>query len=168
MSEHSTPQQLAAALKSLVGLRLAGTAYPCLRSFHFVNPNSPEVEWALHIQCPWRIEAEDSIVTGSYDTWEPADPDAELGEGWEPAKGGGLAEWRLRNLFDNPSAEYIANNRPEFVCTEASLEQHGSATLRFTGAYTLRLFPTGSRGEHWRVFVRRDLESHVVCGANSE
>jgi len=75
---------------------------------------------------------------------------------------------RLRHLFDNLSASYIADNRPNFFCSEALLEEHGSATLRFTGGYVLRLFPTGSRGEHWRVFALHNLESHVVCSADTD
>ncbi len=136
-----------------------------MRCFLFVNPDAPEVEWALHIQCPWRIETQSEIVTGSYDTWTPADPDADPGEDWEPAKGGGLEQLRLRNLF-NCHDRKIVNNTQDFVCTEALLTEHGGATLRFTGGYTLRLFPTGSRGENWRVFALHNLESHVVCSAN--
>ncbi len=39
-------------------------------------------EYALHIQCPWRIEGPEGIVTGRSDLWEPAEdsPDIDWGD----------------------------------------------------------------------------------------
>jgi hypothetical protein len=169
VSERAPRQELAAGLRNLVGLRLSETSYPGMRGFYFVRPESPEVEWALHIQCSWRIETERHIVTGGYDTFEPAVPDADPEEDLEPSKGGGLGELRLRDLFNSHdlALRKIVSSRTDFVCTEALLEEHGDATLSFSGGYKLRLFPTGSRGEHWRVFALHNLERHVVCSADT-
>lgn len=36
------------------------------------------------------------------------------------------------------------------------------------GVGLVRLFPTGSRGENRRVFALHNLDSHVVCSADTD
>ena len=55
-------------------------------------------EFALHVQCPWRIEGPEGVVTGRSDLWEPAeenpdwDPWEDYDEGPESAGWIGIAE----------------------------------------------------------------------------
>ena len=75
------------ALTALIGLPLAA-AYRTvdMRVFHFgtMRPAAPSRipslknrprgsvgDYALHVQCPWRFETENEILTGRSDLWEP-------------------------------------------------------------------------------------------------
>ena len=143
----------AASLRGFIFGPQAGNGYP--------------PQWVLHIQCTWRIETSGRILTGSGDWYEPADLEAPMSDDWDPAEGGSLQESRLRDLFRDPdlSTRTITNNTGSLVCTGFDLESHGGVTIWLTEGYALRLFPTASRGEHWRLFQRGDTSTHVICGA---
>lgn len=157
-------------LRHLVGLKITMASHAAsLRGFIFAPPTSTQEteQWALHIQCPWRIEAGSAILTGSSDWYEPADLSAETEDDWDPAEGGSLQEARLRELFKDHdlSKRTISNKTPSLVCTEFEVEAKGDTMIRLTGGYILRLFPAASRGEHWRIFKKGDTSTHVICGA---
>ena len=70
-------EQVLTHLRLLVGLKLSVARRAAdLRNFQFGPMRAVEGgtlgEWALHVQCPWRIEGPDgNIVTGRSDLWEP-------------------------------------------------------------------------------------------------
>jgi len=47
-----------------------------MRGFHFGQIRKVEEgtvgEYALHVQCPWRVEGPEGIVAGRLDLWQPA------------------------------------------------------------------------------------------------
>lgn len=159
-----------AVLQNLVGLKITmATHAASLRGFIFGLPaGAPDAkQWVLHIQCPWRIEAGNALLTGSNDWYEPTDLSAETEDDWDPAEGGSLQERRLRELFrdQDSSKRTISNNTASLVCTEFQVEPYGGVTIWLTGGYALRLFPAASRGEHWRIFQKGDTSTHVICAA---
>jgi hypothetical protein len=85
-------------LKNLVGLKITlATHAASMRGFIFApSAESPDAkQWAIYIQCPWRIETADGIVTDSGDWYQPADLSAEKDD-WDPADGephGGVIIW---------------------------------------------------------------------------
>lgn len=79
----STQERMQQELQKLVGLDLAATARAAnLRGFHFGElrryRDRTVGEFALHVQCAWRIDGPDSALTGRSDLWQPAE-----GVGWE-------------------------------------------------------------------------------------
>jgi len=160
-----------AALQNLVGLKIIMASHAAsLRGFIFGPPGEESpgaLRWIVHIQCPWRIDSQEGIITGSGDWYEPADSSSEQGDDWDPAEGDSLQAVRLRELFDDQdlSKGTISNNTNSLVCTEFKVDSHGDVTIRLTDGYTLRLFPAASWGEHWRIFPDSETGAHVVCKA---
>jgi hypothetical protein len=107
----------------------------------------------------------EKIVTGSFDWYEPAEAGAPAN--WDPAGGGSLQEARLRELFaDYRSLRTILNVTDLFVVEDLDVDNYGGLTIKLTDRFRLRVFPTGSRGEFWRIFRKGDLGSHCVCGVD--
>jgi hypothetical protein len=56
---------------------------------------------ALHVQCPWRIEGLDGIVTGRPDLWEPVERDPDLAwDAWDYEKSPNLQDSQMKNVSD--------------------------------------------------------------------
>jgi hypothetical protein len=73
------------SLEQLVGLPLSiARDAAAMKNFQFggIRPHPSGKgtvgQYALHLQCPWRIIATDGIVTGSSDYYEPAEVDGEV------------------------------------------------------------------------------------------
>ena len=114
-------------------------------------------EYALHVQCPWRLTRHDEIVTGYFDRlYPPGDPLDER-EGWEPNGPGSWGHERLR--------EWTA----KLPLSVVSLAADAFAGMRIVlaGDYVLEMFPIDSvQTEQWRLFRPGTDESHfVVLGA---
>lgn len=156
-------------LTPLVGLRLAVARRAAdLRVLHFgqmhVVDRGSVGDYALHIQCPWRLEGSTGIVTGRSDLWEPI----------EPLHGGDLEAWRYEhgNLQDlriqgclggqDPTTGSSANAGSLLVVESVAGDNFGGAELRMSGGYRLVLFPDGSRGEDWRLFDPNTDDPHFV------
>ena len=138
-----------------------------MRGFGFAWDREPDIEWWLHIQCCWRIDAAVQILTGSDDLYRSADPPYELVESRDGADGCTLQDFRLNAVFGHPpekrrGKDSINNATAALVVTAATATPCGDLTIALTGGYVLRVFPSGSRGEQWRLFQRGDLESHYV------
>ena len=87
----SLQERAAAAFGALVGKRLTLTkSSGNLRAFHFGDvrrtENTVQAEYALHVSCPWRMERDGRILTGSGDYYSRADdnedPAWEYGMPW--------------------------------------------------------------------------------------
>lgn len=158
-----------AVLQNLVGLKVTmATHAASMRGFVFgSSAETPNAKpWVIHIQCPWRVEAGDVIVTGSGDWYQPADLSTETDD-WDPANGSSLQDARLRQLFQDKelSAQPIRNQTMLLVCTGFEVDAYGGVGISLSGGYVLRLFPAVSRGEHWRIFQKGDVSTHVICEA---
>src|SRR6266849_1572963 len=80
-----TRQQVIAALSQIIGLPLTATRRAAdMRTFQFgtLRPvdRGSVGDFALHVQCPWRIEGPDGIVTGRMDPWEPLEENSPFDE----------------------------------------------------------------------------------------
>lgn len=167
-------------LQKLVGLELAATARAAdLRGFHFgeLRPYRGRTvgEFALHVQCAWRIEGPDGILAGRSDLWEPT----------EELRGDDFKRWdyeRAGNLQDKRIAEWLGHQDPRAgacldsenppVVLAARATPFGGAEIDLSGGYRLTLFPAGSVGEDWRLFRPgnddEDAPHVVVAGGRVE
>lgn len=91
-NQRATRQQVIAALSQIIGLPLteAGRAAD-MRTFEFgtLRPGDrggSVGDFALHVQCPWRIERPDGIVTGRLDLREPVTDNVPFDENWDYEK----------------------------------------------------------------------------------
>ena len=174
----TTQERVQLELRRLVGLGLAATSRAAdMRGFHFgeLRPfrDRNVGEFALHVQCPWRIDGPDGVLTGRSDLWEPAEkgvvgPDLER---WDYERDGNLQDLRIAEWLghDDPRAgsSPAAKDRPVVLAARATL--FGGAEIDLSEGYRLTLFPAGSAGEYWRLFRPNDDAPHfVVAGGRIE
>jgi hypothetical protein len=156
-------------LQSLVGLPLSIVRSAAgMRVFHFgeVRPHHRERgtvgEYALHVQCPWRLVASGAVVTGSSDFRSPPGDGVEADLN-DPRAGSlqnvRLATW-LGGYDDATKSHLSASGR--LVVVSASADQYGGADIVFSDGVRLQLFPDGSVDEDWRFFRTNDDGAHFV------
>jgi hypothetical protein len=112
-------------------------------------------EWALHVQCPWRIARPPSIIIGQGDLHYAA-------EGIEPYDWDADGESRFDRLAKPLNLQFEgAPPRVSSVVTDVV----GGFTLCLDDGCTLDVFPadsTDSDTEQWRIFRPGAGESHFV------
>lgn len=130
-----------------------------------VLENKHVAEYALHVQCPWRIESEDGIITGRRDIWDPPEEFAskEEFESWK-YDNGNLQDLRIKELLrdDDPQLRISVNKTQKLFVEQIRADHYGGLNINLTGGYRLVLFPAGSRGEDWRFFIPKNKKSHFV------
>jgi hypothetical protein len=174
-TDDATDRAVERALGALIGLRLAIARRAAdMAVFHFGAIRAIERgtagEFALHVQCPWRIDGPEGIVTGRLDLFEPVDPDTEFDPNtWDYDNNETLQDQRLHELmgdFDPDTRSFINQTRLLEV-TSVESNGHGAATLHLSGGFRLILFPAGTRGEDWRLFRPRQTGPHFVISGGA-
>ncbi|MEZ6132404.1 MAG: hypothetical protein R3C59_27385 [Planctomycetaceae bacterium] len=171
----SDDAEIRRALTQLVGLKLAVARRGAdMRVLHFGTmrpspvstlpsqrdrPRGSIGDFALHIQCPWRIETDDKILTGRTDLWEPLEwPGGFSYDEWDYERDGNVQDLLMEN--------FMANNDCLLVVS-VTVQSHCSFTITFNGGHRLLVFPSGSTGEDWRFFRPDSDESHLVVSGGS-
>src|SRR5262245_516213 len=154
-----TRQHVIAALSQIIGLPLTAARRAAdMRTFQFGKLCSVDGgsvgDFALHVQCPWRIEGPDGIVTGRSDLWEPVEDNAPFDDNWDYEKSPNVQDARLESWF--------ARNEPSVVVKNVDADEFGGAAIGFGEVFVLRLFPAGTRGEDWRLFRPKTDARHLV------
>jgi hypothetical protein len=157
-----------AHLQPLVGLPLARSHRAAdLRNFHFgaVHPHRGGTagEYALHVQCPWRIDGPGGIVTGRADLWVL--PSGEYApDNWEPQHDNNLQDVQIGRLLggEDPDTGSYVNATGGLVVEKVWASEFGDAILYLSGGYRLVLVPCGTAGEAWRLFRPGEEDSHFV------
>ncbi len=169
MTDPETKTQVTLSLSKLIGLPLAIARDAAdMKMFHFggVRPHSSGSgtvgQYALHVQCPWRICGAEGIVTGLMDYYEPTEIDGERSlEDW---RCGNLQRVRLGGLlrsFDESTRSWV-NGTGQLVVEEVLADDFGGFELILSGGFRLKILPCGSRGEDWRFFVPGSEDDHLV------
>lgn len=111
-------------------------------------------DWAVHVQCPWRISQRGRIVIAYHDFYYS--PDGDDLENWDAIGS---------NQFDSAAVVLCA----EFetvppVVVSAHPEDVGGFSLHFSHDYRLDVFPDTSfdSSEHWRIFQPGVHGKHFV------
>jgi hypothetical protein len=156
-----TRHQVVAVLSQIIGIPLTAVRRAAdMRTFEFGTLRQIDGgsvgDFALHVQCPWRIDGPDGIVTGRLDLWEPVEADAPFDENWNYEKSPNLQDARVES--------WLAHN--EFLVVKSvDADDFGGAIISFVQSFVLRLFPAGTRGEDWRLFQPdSDTQHFVVSG----
>lgn len=172
-----TREAIISHLRPLVGLRLSLARRAAdLRNFQFgpvrTYKGGTVGEYALHLQCPWRIETGDGIVTGRNDLWEPTAADAAVDwDQWDYEAGDNLQDTRIATLLVSHDSvtKSAANHGDTLVVETIDADDCGGVTIVLSGGYRLLLFPDGTRGEDWRLFrAGRDEPHFVIAGGKIE
>lgn len=165
------PSRLEAALAPLVGLPLWTSHRAAdLQTFQFgdkrtVTSNfgprkgheSEVGEYALHVQCAWRIRGPNGIVAASQDRFYKAG--SEDDRDWSAA-GTNRRDERVREWLSARS----------YNVERISADSTGGIVLSFAGGFALDVFPDnsldGEYSERWRLLRPRDLSSHFVVSGS--
>jgi hypothetical protein len=120
-------------------------------------------EYALHVQCGWRIRHGDQVVVGGRDLYYPTkESDVPLDD----------FDWDVQgaNRRDRGIADLFQNETQQFLVREVEVGRAGGFTLIFDDEYALDVFPDDSLSdEHWRIFKPSTEEPHfVVTGKGLE
>jgi hypothetical protein len=169
--------EITARLQPLIGLKLSIARRAAdMRVLHFGRiravKDGTTGDYALHIQCPWRLEGPQGIVTGRSDLWEPAEDSPDIDwDTWDYDENENLQDRQIGALlagYDQQTRSFV-NETDRLVVEAFGGDAYGGATIMLSGGFRLVLFPAGSCGENWRFFRPRTDEPHfVVAGGRIE
>ncbi len=153
-------------LRALIGLPLSIVRNAAdMKVFHFgqIRPHGSGKgtvgEYAIHVQCAWRIVSEDAIFTGTTDRHMESSEGIEVN--YDDPRAGTLQYVQIGQLlqgYDNVTKSFV-NATDHLVVISVSLDRYGSADLLLSGGYRLQIFPDGSKSENWRFFA---IEGHHI------
>ena len=130
------------------------------RTIQGFRGESKEVgEYALHVQCAWRIVQGEKVLAGNRDLYYPRgykDASQEIPRGFD---------WDVQgaNRCDEMLAELFAGGAKQFVVRRIDVGHAGELALLLEGGLTLQIFPNDSlEGEHWRLFTPGSDAPHWV------
>ena len=159
-------EQIEGFIKALVSLPLRDALRAAdMEMFHFgrlvevsTRSGTMEVgEYALHVQCAWRLAGPRGIVVGSGDRYYPAgDPNREP-EGFDWSEPGS-------NRCDERMGIFLREHATVPVVVQ-SVAVDGLGSLRFglSDGFSLEVFPDDSLGgELWRLITRVNGSEHFV------
>jgi hypothetical protein len=156
-----------------LNLLIGHTLWACGRAsdlqwFHFGTPRMvkdykggfKEVgEYALHIQCHWRICLKDKVIVASRDRFYPKDKNANLSLDFDWDKPG-------VNLCD-AGVDCFINKECPIVPQSIIVDEVGGFKVILEHGYCLDAFPDLSGDqEHWRLFHPGEDTPHVVLEGN--
>jgi hypothetical protein len=115
-------------------------------------------EYALHVQCPWRITQEGRFIVGSGDLHYPANHESgrEIPAKFDCDRDPNLRDKLLSQMFEKQQTLVVRE-----VCAAAA----GAVNILLTDGIALDIFPHDSDGEWWRLFEPGENTRHFVAGA---
>ena len=124
------------------------------------DPDRITGEFALHVQCPWRISSRSGIVTGSADMYVPAGPDIPEWEFDANRPGNAVADRELRRWIDSYA------HRPLAV-VGVDVDRCGGFSLKLSEGFAFEVFPDRVAvdpryDEYWRLFQPALEARHFV------
>ena len=113
-------------------------------------------EYALHVQCAWRIARADQVVVGNADMYYPPDLTAEeIPPGFEWDKGPNRQDKLLSLLFED--------GKRQFRVRTVNVGSGGRLLITMDEGLSLDVVPNSSlSGEYWRLFKPRSDDPHFV------
>lgn len=109
-------------------------------------------EYALHVQCSWRLTRKTKIFVASNDIYVPSSQ-------WEGSEDD--FDWDVQgmNLCDERMQEFNARRQLLILVESIEADCFGGVRIHFTEEYVLELFPSASfEVENWRFFTNIDEE----------
>ena len=159
-------QEIERALRPLLSQPLWGRARAAdMEMFSFGDPVQATVgkkrivgTFALHVECPWRLRTEETMIVGSQDLLVPADDDVDLGDyDWDEHES--RRDRIMGALFPADGSDC-----PRVLAVEG--DALGGARITLDNGMTLEIWPadtdTNECAEHWRFFRNTDESPHFV------
>lgn len=170
-------ERIEQALSVLIGLPVWASGRAAnLQEFQFGNHRTvltrqgtaKEIgDYALHVQCAWRILASEKIVVASSDLYyPPGDPRVRPDDFDWDAPQGNRRDQQITLLFQEHASQPL-------IVTSVEADNVGSVRVEFTEGHLLEIFPDDSvndeYSEHWRLFrPSTETEHFVITGRGIE
>lgn len=163
----------ASKFQGIVGLRLSITQTAAdMRIFQFGSVKSVTTrhgkqgyvaQYSLHIQCPWRLEKDDKIITSSADYWRYAGA-GEPPSAWTPEDGNRADDAALSKIFTDVRQEsrQLFNDSDKLIVRSVNLTKIGDITFLFADGHMLRVYSNTHDSEQWRLLTPSLEEPHLV------
>ncbi|TPF18364.1 hypothetical protein [Priestia megaterium] len=116
-------------------------------------------EYALHIQCSWRIAKGNKIVVASRDFYSPRTGLEDENEDFE---------WDVQgnNQFDERIESFIEGINEHTIVERVDSDEVGGLKIFLSQGYLVEVFPDTSEddeySEFWRLFNRKEASPHFV------
>jgi hypothetical protein len=124
------------------------------------DPERITGDFALHVQCPWRISGHGGVVTGSADVFTPANASIPEWEFDPDRPGNAIADRELRRWLESYA------HRP-LAIVEVEVDRCGGFSLQLSEGFAFDVFPDASAqdpeyGEYWRLLRPGQEIPHFV------
>jgi hypothetical protein len=124
------------------------------------SPTRTTGEYALHVQCPWRVSGTAGVLVGSSDIYVPADPELDDADFRWDKPGDALADERL----DRWIAAYETN---PLVIQAVAVDRCGGFVLHLPHDFAFEVFPEATSAPHdireqWRLLRPGEDSPHFV------
>lgn len=120
-------------------------------------------EYALDIQCSWRIIKDNKILVGSRDFYSPR-------TGWNEENDDFDWDVQGNNRFDERIESFIENTKEHVAVERVEPDEVGGLKIFLSQGYLLEVFPDTSEddeySEFWRFFNQRENSPHFVVTGN--
>jgi hypothetical protein len=152
--------EIESKLQKLIGLKLSRTSLAAdMRVLQFGKSLSLARggvvgEYALHIQCPWRLEDNAGIITGNRDLYHAYKKRDEPNDSFDWERDDSLQDGMLREVLQgfDESTRQIVNATNLLVVEDVQADSAGGFCLALSGGYRFLVFPSSTRSEAWRFF----------------
>jgi hypothetical protein len=116
-------------------------------------------DWALHLQCSWRIGGPHGLLVASDDRFHPAgDPD-KVPKRWKWETGPNRFDERVKSLLSETPEGYG-------VAQKVRGDRFGGVAITLTNSLRIEIFPSDTldreSDEHWRFFQPSRKAKHFV------
>lgn len=116
-------------------------------------------DYALHVQCSWRLRSKDRIIVGSRDRFFPPGDFSykDLDDFEWDVQGGNHLDASVTKLMEN-------SNAVPFLVTAIQADEIGSIRISFNNEHILEVLPDISiaSAELWRFFIPYSDKPHFV------
>ena len=124
------------------------------------EPSRMAGEYALHIQCPWRVSGAAGVLAGSSDIYVPADPEMDETDFRWDEPGNALGDERLSRWIG-------ALETAPLVVQTVRVDRCGGFTLELPDEFAFEVFPDATSAPHdireqWRLLRPGEDTPHVV------
>lgn len=122
-------------------------------AWYLFRKNDTQATWCLHLQCPWQLDSNGTMVLSNEDVYVPvasAVDDEDFG--WDVYG---------HNMFDKKVAD--RNGFEGLTVDRCFADKNNDLHLCFENGLTFQTFiEPASKEEDWRLFSKEDKEPHLV------
>lgn len=147
-------------VNTLIGKKLSKIGRAAAMAwFSFLS--NQEKEYALHLQCGFRIRTNDATLIANLDMFEPTQSLED-----SPSFDWDTFNWDTQgfNRYDEWTTKYNKDMGNQVFVESVDVNSFGDFTIKCNHGIIIEVFANAATGECWRFFERK-AENHLVVSA---